>query len=39
MIEDKNLAPEVADKIGEYVKLKGGWSCLASVKSGLVQRS
>jgi histidyl-tRNA synthetase len=24
MVEEKNLAPEVADKIGEYVKLSGG---------------
>lgn len=24
MVEDKGLAPESADQIGEYVKLKGG---------------
>ncbi|XP_065183390.1 histidine--tRNA ligase-like [Sycon ciliatum] len=33
MIEEKGLAPEVADRIGEYVQLKGGDDLLARLKS------
>ncbi|KAI9569547.1 hypothetical protein HD554DRAFT_2091947, partial [Boletus coccyginus] len=33
MTDEKGLSPEVADKIGEYVKLKGGPSLLDQLKS------
>ncbi|CAE7145418.1 unnamed protein product [Rhizoctonia solani] len=33
MVEEKGLAEEVADKIGEYVKLKGGPDLLAQLRA------
>ncbi|GAC94212.1 hypothetical protein PHSY_001783 [Pseudozyma hubeiensis SY62] len=33
MVEDKGLAADIADKIGEYVKLKGGKDLLAKLKA------
>ncbi|CAE6464590.1 unnamed protein product [Rhizoctonia solani] len=33
MVEEKGLAEDVADKIGEYVKLKGGPDLLAQLRS------
>ncbi|KAI0789570.1 hypothetical protein C8Q75DRAFT_733782 [Abortiporus biennis] len=33
MVEEKGLSPEVADKIGEYVKHKGGPALLEQLKS------
>lgn len=33
MVQDKGLAEEVADKIGEYVKLKGGMELVNILKS------
>ncbi|KAL4957725.1 hypothetical protein BDW69DRAFT_180371 [Aspergillus filifer] len=32
-MEEKGLAPEVADKVGEYVKLKGGRDILDAIKA------
>ncbi|KAJ9475942.1 Histidine--tRNA ligase, mitochondrial [Pseudozyma hubeiensis] len=33
MVEDKGLAADIADKIGEYVKLKGGKDLLVKLKA------
>ena len=33
MVEEKGLSPESADKIGEFVKLKGGQDLILTLKS------
>ena len=36
MCEEKGLDPEVADRIGEFVKLKGEWTAVWSKMEGML---